>query len=610
MREVIGVIDYPVIVYSYETDRIIAMSSRAVHLAGGEIQQMNQLWEERKKQRIPGEVLSNGSFLLYGKHILHGEERLEIDAEFSCIALEQEHMIFLIFEQSYKMPFAGSRRYSLPRLIWRDKRLRVQGTNTIVRDDCDVRRLEPDYQADDDMSKDMEEAMEVSRKVIKEGVGRYETLHRATINRTEQSFAKFYRIPLINKYRTCTGVLTLFTLILDPVKWQMAKDEIYRANYILGQAIAKAGVFAVTWKSGPEGYVDFISNNVREWGYRPEQFYSGELTWRDLVVSEEYECFQEKNVKPYAYASHEKAFYYHIRKKDGDLLMIRDVTIQMTLLGNQSYRQGILEVIAEPQSQTDLVPLLKKAAENDIMMQFSVYFQPIIDGDTGRFAGCEALLRWYHETYGFMNPAEFIPVSEYLGYIEQFGELVFTEAFSLCQEWNQKGFEDYKVHINLSAMQLLQKETQEQIRKIHLKTKVKASNIVFEVKESLASEGIELMRAVLQSLRAQGFQILLDDFGSGMSSLDLVTEIPLDYIKVDETYIGEYGTDRFHPDFLSAVVELAHKLGIKVIVSGIETREQRDFLLLSDIDYYQGYYYGRPIPRKEMEALIMKEASR
>ena len=126
-------------------------------------------------------------------------------------------------------------------------------------------------------------------------------------------------------------------------------------------------------------------------------------------------------------------------------------------------------------------------------------------------------------------------------------------------------------------------------------------NIILEVTESLAVEDMELMKSVLTQLRASGFSIALDDFGTGYSSINHIMEMPLNYVKIDKSFVKNYGTDAFNPRLLSATVELAHSVNTEVIVEGVETKQQMEFLMFLNADKIQGYLYGKPMPASEFE---------
>ena len=247
----------------------------------------------------------------------------------------------------------------------------------------------------------------------------------------------------------------------------------------------------------------------------------------------------------------------------------------------------------------NLEKYLRKAITKGCL-EFDVFYQPIIQMKDKSVVGAEALLRWHSPELGFVNPVDFISLSEYLGLIIPLGEFVMREAFIMCREWNEKVDKGYSVNINLSVAQLVQPNIVDRILELSRAVKVNPKNIIFEVSEGLAIEDINLMITVVRELKDNGFQIALDDFGTGYSSLNHIMEIPLDYIKIDKSFISSYGTTQFNPSLLTAIMDLAHSLNIQIIVEGVETKQQKEFLLFLNTDQYQGYLNGKPMPKKDL----------
>ena len=249
---------------------------------------------------------------------------------------------------------------------------------------------------------------------------------------------------------------------------------------------------------------------------------------------------------------------------------------------------------------------LRKAIKKECV-EFELYYQPIVRSSDKSVIAAEALLRWKSPELGFVTPIKFIPLSEYLGLIVPLGEYVLRKAFETCKEWNEKSREGFSISVNLSVVQLVQPNIVEHIVKIAEETEVDKSKIILEVTESLAVEDMDLMKTVLMELKKEGFKIALDDFGTGYSSLNHIMEMPLDYIKIDKSFIDSYGTSSFNPSLLSAIVELAHSMDMQIIVEGVETRQQMEFLMFLNTDRYQGYFYGKPVPKEEFLENFMRE---
>lgn len=235
--------------------------------------------------------------------------------------------------------------------------------------------------------------------------------------------------------------------------------------------------------------------------------------------------------------------------------------------------------------------------------EFEVYFQPIIDIQLPGTpcTGAEALMRWNSEELGFMSPGEFIPLAEYLGLINPIGDYVLRESCIHCKKWNESGHPNYKVNVNLSVIQLLQADIVETVAKTLKETKLNPRNLTLEVTESLAINDMERMKEILGKIKKLGVRIALDDFGTGYSSLNHIREIPFDVIKVDQSFVKDLAEDTYSQSFLRMVGELAGAIGVSICVEGIETKEQYKILEGMKVRLVQGYYFDRPMPRKEFE---------
>ena len=234
--------------------------------------------------------------------------------------------------------------------------------------------------------------------------------------------------------------------------------------------------------------------------------------------------------------------------------------------------------------------------------EFEVYYQPIInvaDGDS--CVGAEALIRWNSSKLGFIPPAEFIPLAEYLGLINPIGNYVLKEACSQCRKWNENGYPDYKVNVNLSIVQLLQADIVETVEHTLEETGLEPRNLTLEVKESLALSDMERLKTILNRIKDLGVKIALDDFGTGYSSLNHIREIPFNLVKVDQCFAKDLAKDAFSQSFIRMVAEMAGTMGLHVCVEGIETQEQFEMLKGMNVEYIQGFYFDRPMKQSDFE---------
>lgn len=263
-----------------------------------------------------------------------------------------------------------------------------------------------------------------------------------------------------------------------------------------------------------------------------------------------------------------------------------------------SYREGLTAVTGR---RLDMERDMRDATV-DGYDEFEVYYQPIIDiQKDAKCVGAEALVRWNSSKLGFIPPAEFIPLAEYLGLINPIGNYVLKEACTHCRKWNENGYPDYKVNVNLSVVQLLQTDVADIVERTLEETGLRPRNLTLEVTESLAINDMVRMKEILNRIKALGVKIALDDFGTGYSSLNHIREIPLDLIKVDQSFVSGLAEDAYSQSFIKMVAELASTLGVNVCVEGIENTAQYDVVKNMNVKYIQGFYFDRPMKREDFE---------
>lgn len=242
--------------------------------------------------------------------------------------------------------------------------------------------------------------------------------------------------------------------------------------------------------------------------------------------------------------------------------------------------------------------------------EFLVFYQPVLKKaeDGYECYAAEALLRWNNAELGFVLPAEFVPLAEYLGLINPIGNYVLKEACKKCKEWNDNGYPDYKIAVNLSVVQLLQNDIVEIIQGTIQETQIAPANLILEVTESLAINDMERMESIIASIKSLGVFISLDDFGTGYSSLNHIRKIDCDTIKVDRAFVVELTVDPYAKSFIKVVQELGGTLGAKICVEGVETKEQYEILKELGVDLLQGYYFDRALPPEEFDAKYVYHA--
>ena len=233
--------------------------------------------------------------------------------------------------------------------------------------------------------------------------------------------------------------------------------------------------------------------------------------------------------------------------------------------------------------------------------QFKVYYQPKNDAMTGRVSGAEALVRWIHPEYGFMSPGQFIPIFEQTGFITKLDAFVFERVCRDILEWKEKGRKLLPVSINISRKDFFEEGWIEQRCEFVEKKGIDNSLIHLEVTESLYAEDTDIIRRKIDWVKDKGYQIEMDDFGSGYSSLGMLAGISLDVLKLDISFMKNIDvTDAV----VESIIDLAHKLNLKTIAEGVETEKQYDTIKKLGCDYIQGYYFSKPLPKAEFEEYI------
>ncbi len=235
------------------------------------------------------------------------------------------------------------------------------------------------------------------------------------------------------------------------------------------------------------------------------------------------------------------------------------------------------------------------------IQEFIVFFQPVVDIETRKCVSCEALVRWDSKTLGFMGPGDFVPLAEYLGLITDIGDYVLEEACKQCKLWNDMGYKDFHINVNLSVVQLLQKDVVKNVREIFDKTGVNPCNIVLEITESFAINDMDRVMKIIDGLKELGPEIALDDFGTGYSSLNYIKQLPLNIIKVDKTFIDDIVEDEYAQAFIKLIVDLSKTIGTEIVVEGIEDIHQFQLLKEIGVDYIQGYFFGKPVDAETFE---------
>jgi EAL domain-containing protein (putative c-di-GMP-specific phosphodiesterase class I) len=243
--------------------------------------------------------------------------------------------------------------------------------------------------------------------------------------------------------------------------------------------------------------------------------------------------------------------------------------------------------------------------------EFCVYYQPIVCLQTGRLSGFEALVRWNHPRRGVVSPADFIPVAEETGLIVPIGQWVLNEACASVRQWQLEspGHRSLSLSVNLSARQVAQPDLLERIKEALAASKLTPHCLKLEITESVVMENAEAAAMMLKQLRSLGVQLSIDDFGTGYSSLSYLHRFPLNYLKIDRSFVMRLTTDNDNA-IVRTITTLAQNLGMQVIAEGVETEEQYQQLKMLGCEYGQGYLFSRPVDNDGVARLLAQDARR
>jgi diguanylate cyclase (GGDEF)-like protein/PAS domain S-box-containing protein len=232
--------------------------------------------------------------------------------------------------------------------------------------------------------------------------------------------------------------------------------------------------------------------------------------------------------------------------------------------------------------------------------QFSLHFQPQMQVDSGRIVGLEALARWQHPTLGNVPPARFIPLAEDTGLIQPLGDWVFWESCRHVRMFKDLGLPAVRVAVNISAQQLRHENLPLMVRGALACYDLSPTDLELEITESTAMQNPEITMSILNQLSDMGIALAIDDFGTGYSSLAYLKHLPIQRLKLDQSFVKDIESDLSDAAICSATIALGHNLGLELVAEGVETQAQRDFLTKLGCDVLQGYLYSRPLPASEI----------
>jgi diguanylate cyclase (GGDEF)-like protein len=256
---------------------------------------------------------------------------------------------------------------------------------------------------------------------------------------------------------------------------------------------------------------------------------------------------------------------------------------------------------AKASKQFALETSLRRALDNQ---EFVLHYQPRLAVDSLQITGVEALVRWQHPQLGMVPPAEFIPLAEESGLVLPLGEWVLRTACRQNRAWQDQGFPAIRMGVNVAAQQLRQAGLAASVQQILRETELAPEWLDLELTESSIMSNAQGAIDELTTLKQSGVTISIDDFGTGFSSLSYLKRLPLDALKIDQSFVRDVTTDPDDAALVMAIVTLAHNLRLHVVAEGVENEEQLRFLHLLRCDEVQGYLFSRPVTAAELPALL------
>lgn len=268
--------------------------------------------------------------------------------------------------------------------------------------------------------------------------------------------------------------------------------------------------------------------------------------------------------------------------------------------GGGRYKEYTPEMNVSIQRRRVIANQLRNAIDEE---QFSLYYQPLINTQTGAVVGMEALIRWYQLKQPQIDPVDFIPIAEQTGLIVPIGDWVLKRAIEEQQAWLEQQ-QDLFLAVNLSTVQFQQTDLGDQIAEVLQSTGLDPKFLELEITESTIMQDMEEAIEAMQLFYDIGLGIAIDDFGTGYSSLSYLKRFPINKIKIDSSFVKDIGQDNDSENITEAIINLGHSLGLQVVAEGVELERHVSFLKGARADFLQGYFYAQPMPAEEFHSWV------
>ena len=264
-----------------------------------------------------------------------------------------------------------------------------------------------------------------------------------------------------------------------------------------------------------------------------------------------------------------------------------------TVINNLSPQMPILEIS------------LHRAIKQHNFQEFEIYYQPIVDIDSGKIVAVESLLRWESPELGMIYPTEFIPLAESTGLIVAIGKWVLKRVCQQIKSWRDAGIYSFVVAVNLSVMEFNQPDLIQKIVNLIAINDLEPHYLEIELTESMIMQDVNGAIATMNKLQSLGVKIALDDFGTRYNSLINLITLPINTLKIDRSFIHNVANDPQKSAITQALIQMAHNLNLDVVAEGVETEAELAFLRQHNCNYMQGFLFSRPLPAAEFENLLL-----
>ncbi len=287
--------------------------------------------------------------------------------------------------------------------------------------------------------------------------------------------------------------------------------------------------------------------------------------------------------------------------KEADIAMyaVKETARDGIVLFNESLKQHV-------DAKLEMERRLHFALEND---EISLHYQPQFDREE-KIKGCEVLVRWHNPQLGNVSPDEFISIAEKTGFIIELGDFILEESFKTLRGWEINNIELEQYSINISVKQFFHLSFISNVKRLCEKylTDELRKKVIFEVTETLFVEDIDIIINIMDEIKELNISLSMDDFGTGYSSLSNLRKLPIDELKIDQAFVSRLGENMSDDMMVVMILSMATIFDLEIVAEGVETEEQFNFLLQNGCGIFQGYYFSKPLTKKEFEDIKYKES--